>query len=207
MRFINDDATLLHDKRIIPYYNSAYGLVLKIKSEAEKNGCTCIDGFEHNDTDAKKAIRAVMKNDRIAQDNVFGVDIENFICNYCPTLNVDIGSRPSLLGEHTLDNGLTFYGFIAGGDGQHGVFMILYHDGEGLRLYTPVWGNKLNINRQEPLMYDKRSDNYISKYGLKRNTLGFNWHAMKFDILANFTVDYSNVVEKHLKTIGLQKGE
>jgi hypothetical protein len=50
-------------------------------------------------------------------------------------------------------------------------------------------------------MNDSRSEKYMARYGLNKATLGFNWNAMKIDILANFTIDYRNVVESHLITI------
>lgn len=218
MRFINDDVTLLHDRRVAPYSNSINELIHILEREAIKNGCDR-DGCEiaHTkerggcepimiDADlwSQKMIKAIMKNDPIIrEDNVFGVGIENFMCNHYPTGKNDLGEH--LLGLRRLDSGFAFYGFIAGGDGQRGVFTIMYHDGENLRLYTPRWGNKLNLNRQETLMNDSRSEKYMKKYGLDKSTLGFNWNAMKIDIMANFTIDYSHVVEHHLRTIESEK--
>lgn len=49
-----------------------------------------------------------------------------------------------LSGLHTLDNGLTFLGFVAGGDWELPVFSIVYWDGKDLRGYTPLSGNIFN---------------------------------------------------------------
>lgn len=201
MRFINDDAVLLHDKRIAPYQSSAHPLVGQIDKLAQKYGYVS-DSYPVGKTDeiVHRRFKTIMQNDPIIkEDNVFGVGIENFMCNNYPRTINDIGNN--LLGLRRFDNGIAFYGFIAGGDGQRSVFMILYHDGENLRLYTPRYGNKLNLNRQEPLMNDDRSEKYMARYELDKTTWGFNWNAIKIDILANIQVDYSNVVQAHLRTI------
>lgn len=188
-RFINDDATLVHDKRIIPYSNDSTNWMWHLISrKAEEYGYHGPKEYE---------VKALMKNDPILNaDNVFGVGIENFICDDYKPNGLDIGQP--LLGVQHFTNGLTFCGFIAGGDGQRSVFMVLYHDGQNLRLYTPRWGNKLNLNRQEPLMNDECSEKYMRKYGLDKKTLGFNWNAIKIDILANIQVDYESIREQHL---------
>jgi hypothetical protein len=190
MRFINDDVELVHDKRLIPYSNDSTNWMWQLISrKAEEYGYHGPKAYE---------VKGIMKNDPIVKaDNIFGVGIENFLsCDDYRCGDFDLGQH--LLGMQHFNNGITFYGFIAGGDGQRSVFMILYQDGENLRLYTPLWGNKLNLNRHEPLMNDERSEKYMKKYGLDKKTLGFNWNAIKVDILANIQVDYESVREKHL---------
>ncbi|MBQ8806023.1 MAG: hypothetical protein IJZ68_06020 [Bacteroidaceae bacterium] len=84
----------------------------------------------------------------VDKDNKFNVDGENVIV---PGVDdeeddelQDIGE--SLLGFHTLPNGLTFFGYLAGGDWEYPVFMIIYYDGKKLRGYTPSYGNVVNLD-------------------------------------------------------------
>jgi hypothetical protein len=205
MRFINDDISLIHDQREVPYSKSKIGLMHKIEMLAQQ--CGYVSKAHENwiaeaDIGSGKAIKTMLRVDpMLNQDNVYNVGVENFMCNFYPKNQNDVGDFHDLVGVHEFDHGLTFYGFVAGGDGQRSVFMMIYDDGYHLRLYTPRWGNKLNLNRQEPLMNDSRSDKYMAKYELDQTTLGFNWNAIKIDILANFTIDYGEVVESHLRTI------
>jgi len=46
-----------------------------------------------------------------------------------------------VMGYHTLASGLTFCGFMAGGDWEIPLFFIIYWDGEKLRGYIPEDGN------------------------------------------------------------------
>ena len=207
MRFINDDISLISDQREAHYSNSKIGLINKIEALAASLGHTQKGGNEISESDfsAGKAIQVILKNDPvICCDNIYDNQAENFMCNVYHQNRNDIGDYRSLIGLHAFDNGLTFYGFVAGGDGQRSAYMMIYDDGYHLRLYAPRWGNKLNLDRQELLMNDKRSEKYMARYELDKSTLGFNWNAMKIDILANFTIDYSGIVEHHLRTI---KGE
>lgn len=50
----------------------------------------------------------------------------------------------SLVGMHTLDNGLTFVGFTAGGNWEYPLFVAIYWDGHRFRGYVPVEGNMVN---------------------------------------------------------------
>lgn len=210
MRFINDDVSLVHDQREVPYSNEKLDLIARIEKLARELGYTPPEqkefGYWIKDADliSGKLIKTILRNDpTICGDNVYGIEAENFMCNFYHKSSNDIGYSAvnELIGLHTFDNGITFYGFIIGGDSQHGVFVIIYNDGEHLRLYTPRLGNKLNLHRKEPLKYDDRSERYMTKYEVDRSTIGFNWNAMKIDILANFKVDYSNVINSHLRTI------
>lgn len=205
MRFINDDISLIRDRREVPYSKSKMGLGHKIDELATELGYTpkkTDDWIRDADVVVGNEIKFLLATDpMLNQDNIYSVGVENFMCNSYRQNRNDIGDYRDLVGLHEFDNGLTFYGFVAGGDGQRSVFMIIYDDGYHLRLYTPRWGNKLNLNRQEPLMNDSRSDKYMAKYESDKMTLGFNWNAMKIDILANFTIDYTHVVENHLRTI------
>lgn len=56
-------------------------------------------------------------------------------------------NRPkSLIGLHTLSNGLAFLGMYAGGDWEYPVFFIIYFDGKSLRGYIPTCGNMINLD-------------------------------------------------------------
>jgi hypothetical protein len=208
MRFINDDVVLVHDTRTAAYYSSTWELASYVEHLVEKCGFQKPQGitnWNQDDEVANKAMRAVFGNSTtIQEDNRFGVGVENFVCRNYRAKSGDIGK--SLLGWNFMEHGLAFYGFIAGGDGQRGVFMILYHDGENVRLYTPRWGNALNTFRQEPLANDKRSEKYMEKYKLNKSTIGFNWDAIRFDILANISVDYCNVVSNHHNAMTKEEG-
>lgn len=50
----------------------------------------------------------------------------------------------SLIGIHTLSNGLTFMGATASGGDECPVFFIIYWDGSALRGYVPKYGNLFN---------------------------------------------------------------
>lgn len=66
------------------------------------------------------------------------------------TENVSISQKDfgpnNLMGYRTLDTGLTFLGWAAGGDWQHPVYGIIYWDGERLRAYVPTDGNPYNTD-------------------------------------------------------------
>lgn len=47
----------------------------------------------------------------------------------------------SLMGLQTLENGLHFIGFWAGGDDEGSAFLIIYWDGKSFRGYIPLAGN------------------------------------------------------------------
>jgi len=80
-------------------------------------------------------------------------DTENIDCTPAP--NVMYGG---LLGYHTLDIGLTFFGVLAGGDWESPVFFIIYWDGKKLRGYIPKNGNAWNHNTHEAFGNDDEAD-------------------------------------------------
>lgn len=67
-------------------------------------------------------------------------DSENFNC-----CNND-EPESNLIGLHTLENGLTFLGGMAGGDWEIPVFIIIYWDGSSLRGYIPMYGNTIDLD-------------------------------------------------------------
>jgi hypothetical protein len=48
--------------------------------------------------------------------------------------------KETLIGLHTLYNGLTFLGITAGGDWEHPIFFIVYFDGKDFKPYVPKYG-------------------------------------------------------------------
>lgn len=52
----------------------------------------------------------------------------------------------SITGFHTLPNGLTYMGVVAGGDWEYPLFYIVYWDGTKLRGYIPTDGNHWNTD-------------------------------------------------------------
>ncbi len=76
-----------------------------------------------------------------------------------------------ILGLHSLDNGLSFWGMSAGGDWEEPVFFIIYWDGKRIRGYVPTDGNTFNTDTMEAYGNgypedDERSKDVINK--LKR---------------------------------------
>ncbi len=63
-----------------------------------------------------------------------------------------------VVGYHTLDNGFTFLGVIAGGDWEWPVFFCIYWDGSKLRGYIPTEGNLWNTDTNRAYGNDEESD-------------------------------------------------
>lgn len=114
-------------------------------------------------------------DNNIADGNKFGADVENLLigtngdfCEYEDDEG-DIGQH--LMGLQTLHNGLTFYGYMAGGDWECPVYIIIYYDGKKLRAYTPSYGNCVNLdchtafgsegNAEKEINYEKLEKKYI----------------------------------------------
>lgn len=74
----------------------------------------------------------------LCDDNKYNISCENIIVN--------APGEDNLLGFKTLSNGLTFFGYKAGGDWGNPAFMIVYWDGKKLRSYTPTRGNLINVD-------------------------------------------------------------
>lgn len=75
----------------------------------------------------------------------------------------------NLCGFHTLDNGFTFLGGMAGGDWEKPVFFIIYWDGQKLRGYIPAYGNTYNANLNTAFGSEEDSDKfekYLKIYGI-----------------------------------------
>jgi hypothetical protein len=79
-------------------------------------------------------------------------DFENFECSQ------EALRYKGLAGFHTLSNGLTFLGCVAGGDWQYPVFFIVYYDGKKLRGYVPKNGNNWNYTTKTAFGEDEKAD-------------------------------------------------
>lgn len=85
-------------------------------------------------------------------------DNENNYVNNSSTPLID--ERNPLLGIHTLDNGLTFLGCMAGGDWESPIFFVIYHDGKDFRGYIPSYGNVYNLDFKTAFGSEQERDNY-----------------------------------------------
>lgn len=84
-------------------------------------------------------------------------DMENYGDDYGGYINCPTGKK-SLSGYHTLDNGFTFYGCMAGGDWESPILFIVYWDGKMLRGYIPSKGNTWNTINKSALGNDEDKD-------------------------------------------------
>lgn len=93
-------------------------------------------------------------------------------------------SAEKVTGFHTLPNGLTFCGFFLQEE-NYPLVVILYFDGEKLRLYIPRWGNC--IHKDEMYIWFWGGDEwdryeYYAKYGFDSDDMVLNDEAMLKDI-------------------------
>lgn len=95
-------------------------------------------------------VSTIIEDGAVEKDIKFNVSNENVLCE---------ANMGGMMGFHTLANGLTFYGFHMGGDWEHPVFMILYHDGKKIRLYIPTCGNAVNLDCKCALGSEEDSEN------------------------------------------------
>lgn len=110
-------------------------------------------------------------------------DMEN--STSVPNEFVDDGGL--LVGFHTLDNGLSFLGCLAGGDWELPVFFIIYHNGKSLRAYIPTCGNLINRDAKSAFgNYD--DDEFMKKelgdeyYESSFEDAEYNWDLIEEDI-------------------------
>lgn len=80
-----------------------------------------------------------------------------FDCENITSDNYTFGPT-SLIGYHTLSNGMSYYGVAAGGDWETPVFFIIYWDGKNLRGYIPEDGNLWNTDTKQAYGNDDRAD-------------------------------------------------
>ncbi len=64
----------------------------------------------------------------------------------------------NLVGYHTLPNGMSYLGIVAGGDWEEPLFFIIYWDGKKLRGYIPDGGNTWNTTTKKAYGNDDQAD-------------------------------------------------
>ena len=87
-----------------------------------------------------------------------------------------------VLGFHTLDNGLSFLGFLIGGDWEEPIFLLVYYTGNILRAFIPKEGNSWNTDTMTAYGNDpeKDSENCKKLFGIE-TPRGILWNCQ--DIL------------------------
>lgn len=114
-------------------------------------------------------------------------------CLSWATIHDEAEKNPnSLLGYHTLENGLTFYGMYGTDDCVWPVFFIIYYDGKKLRGYVPREGNQFCKETNEAwgqfCSSDDNDDTEKELYELLDKDKYFNFDKIKADILENIKV-------------------
>lgn len=233
MRFVNDDVKLKHGGRKAAKITKEELLrllrerAILVGGEEEFDEVTMEMLQEDHELMYGIVSTLVYNDESVRSGNKYNVDAENVIVpsedfyeyldNFDEDCSIDNHIGKHLMGFHTLENGMTFYGFQVGGDWELPVFMILYYDGKKIRSYTPTYGNCVNVDYKsafgsegEYIQVDEsklekkyrklgvwieqdeigmpKTSMYLAKYGLNTETLGFNWDAMKIDIESRIEV-------------------
>jgi hypothetical protein len=209
MRFLNDDVAIEAGARTAikkPAKQLARFMYNRAKSLTDSPEIfTQFTGFDLF-CEAENAVYCVAEtllefHPAISQDNRYNVRTY-----HCTTAITDFGADVGepLGGFHTIGD-LTFFGFFAGDAWDYATFMIIYPDGDNLRLYTPIRGNFVNTDYNTVLGREcdtsdediltsfgllesdtqTLADIYVQKYGYEKMDLekvGFNWDAIKEDI-------------------------
>ena len=144
MRFINDDVKLKNGGRNSVRI-SEDELWNKIVARARKIGdCYIDEDTEDNGPDGDEAAQFISElfynDETIRKDIKYNVDGENIL------VACDADYEDKYIGMYTTNEGLTFYGFLAGGDWEMPMFIIIYWDGKKLRAYVPSYGNVINLD-------------------------------------------------------------
>lgn len=139
------------------------------------------------------AFDAVELHDHVIKDMKIQFDLENAFWE-----EYDSASR-EIVGLHTLENGLTIQGIVAGGDWEQPVFWLVYFDGQRLRGYIPTSGNPwCRKSKQAFGNHDNQAKEVAELIELgifpkdvhpESDTTGvidFDWPAIKQDILDRF---------------------
>ena len=157
MRFINDDVKLTAGShKAVKITKEDLGkLILKKALHAPEAMVDVLKGMDDKWYEGceyhefLQLVTTLMSDTTIQKDNEFQAYAENVLGHEYEQPAEEVGSN--LMGVHTLDNGLTFFGFAVGGDCAAPMFMVVYYDGENLRLYTPSYGNQVNLDLKCPL--------------------------------------------------------
>jgi len=147
------------------------------------------DKIKKTFADAIDAINPYKLKELLAKDLKVEFDTENFEYEK-DHFNVQL---EGITGPVTLENGLTFVGFTAGGDWEHPVYFIVYWDGKKLRGYIPKEGNPWNTSTKQAYGNDEEADtkNMQKRYPDSNCTdpsdCDFDGAAIKQDILNRLT--------------------
>lgn len=184
MRFINDDVKVKNGSRKAARVTDVdlWRMILQRATLLAEDECTLEElqkAVELEDNEAMyRALEVLHTCDNlIIAGNKFNADVENLIIgtngNFCEYEEEDNDIGEPLIGLQTLPNGLTFYGYMAGGDWECPVFLIIYFDGKKLRSYTPAYGNCVNLdchtafgsegNSKKNIDYEKLEAKYIKR--------------------------------------------
>lgn len=129
---------------------------------------------ERRDQDADSILDKAAGNIRIlCGDTIIDKDLNvEFDWENWETKEGFCGSE-SIIGFHTLDNGLSYLGVTAGGDWEMPVFFIIYWDGQNLRAYIPTEGNYWNtdINKAYGNEEDSDDENCLKRFGCNENDI------------------------------------
>lgn len=123
---------------------SGEDLARKIETlHAKLNG---VEPEEFNlDKDFEFAIGTLIEIPAVAKDlSKVSFEIDNWWTSPNRPLPPSYPEEGNLVGLRTLDNGLSFVGFICSGDNEEPLFMIVYWDGKSFRGYIPTGGNIWN---------------------------------------------------------------
>lgn len=150
-RFINDDAKVRTGGR-----NAVKLGIAELQEKIWKHLCKTHSDMDEEDpnvvpTDANAYMPLLdtYDDEKMEKDIKFANYVENCIVD-----KKYIGAKytgDSLLGFHTLDNGLTFFGIMGGSDWSWAMFSIFYYDGKRIRAYTPIRGNMVNTDFKSAL--------------------------------------------------------
>lgn len=199
MRFINDNVTLKNGGRKAVRINKQdlWNKMVKRALAVDDDGLDeeMDNPYDMNSKDNYMVIQTLFSNDdTVGKDIKFSTEAENFTMDPHETFGNDIKGKP-LVGFHTLENGLTFVGVELGGDGEYPFFTIFYFDGKKIRCYSPSYGNPVNLDTKSAFGNDGYTNSgcarcivYCKKYGLNYNQIGYNWDAIKKDIMARIVV-------------------
>lgn len=140
----------------------------------------------------------------------FDIDALRTFCQLTPQISKDLKihfdtenvfgmEQDRLLGFRTLENGLTFCGFEAGGDWEFPVFFIIYWDGKQLRGYVPSDGNMWNTDSKQAYGNNEVKDqkNLIKRFP-ELKTYDFAYYGTS-SIIDNLSTDYE-LIQKDIET-------
>lgn len=184
-RFINDDFKIKVGGRKAPKItiNEFKEIINRIAEKHE-------DEIDYDPDDAESnALQLISTDSTLLKDRKYQFDDEN----------IDMFGD-TFTGFHTLTNGLTYFGFSAGGDCDPATYGIVYYDGKKLRLFQPTYGNTINLKYKaafgcegyyEDPDEDYPSREYVAKYGFddEYDTSMINFDAMLEEITARIEIE------------------